>query len=202
MIQQKAMESVVALFREPTQVKVALDALLDRGYHRDNLGFTMLDVVAENELAAETGVSPEEGAPAGSSSVLRGMGIGVLGGLALTVPVWIILLIIPTTRIYADGGLLGMLFGVLGGAGMGGLFGALAGTDGGDYVKLMRQFGMPARVAEGYYQSLKDGHILVFARGQEDLKGDDAVKIFKNNGALDMDAVIGAGRLNSQRTTH
>jgi hypothetical protein len=196
------MESVVALFREPAQVKVALDALLDRGYHRDNLGFTMLDVVAENELAAETGVSPEEGAPAGSGSVLRGIGLGVLGGLAVTVPVWIILLIIPTTRVYADGGLFGMLFGVLGGAGMGGLFGALAGTDGGDYVKLMRQFGMPARVAEGYYQSLKDGNILVFARAQEDLKGDDAVRIFKNNGALDMDSVIGSGRLNSQRTAH
>ncbi|WP_424950141.1 hypothetical protein [Deinococcus sp.] len=196
------MESVVALFREPAQVKTTLDALLDRGYHRDNLGFTMLDVVAENDLAAQTGISPEEGAPAGSSGVLRGIGIGMLAGLALTIPVWIILLIIPSTRVFADGGLLGMLFGALGGAGMGGLFGALSGTDGGDYVKLMRQFGMPARVAEGYYQSLKDGHILVFARTQEDLKGDDAVKIFKSNGAIDMDAVMGSGRLSSQRTTH
>ncbi len=202
MIQQKAMESVVALFREPDQVKSTLAALLDRGYHRDNLGFTSLDVIQEAELASDTGVSPEEGAPAGAGSVLRGMGIGVLCGLALTVPVWIILLIIPSTRIYADGGLLGMLFGVLGGAGMGGLFGALAGTDGGDYVKLMRQFGMPARVAEGYYQSLKDGHILVFARTQDDIKGDDAVRIFKSNGAVDMDSVIGAGRLSSQRSAH
>ncbi len=196
------MESVVALFREPAQVKTTLDALLDRGYHRDNLGFTVLDVVQENELARETGISPEEGAPGGSSSVLRGIGIGVIGGLALTVPVWILLLIIPTTRIYQDGGLLGMLFGVLGGAGMGGLFGALSGTDGGDYVKLMRQFGMPARVAEGYYQSMKEGNILVFARTQDGLKGDDAVRIFKSNGAVDMDAVIGSGRLNSQRSTH
>ncbi|GGJ61780.1 hypothetical protein [Deinococcus aquiradiocola] len=196
------MESVVALFREPTQVKTALDALLARGYHRDNLGFTMLDVVQEAELASETGISPEEGAPGGSAAVLKGIGIGTLGGLALTVPVWILLLIIPTTRIYADGGLLGMLFGVLGGAGMGGLFGALAGSDNGDYVKLMRQFGMPARVAEGYNQSLKNGHILVFARAQADLNTDDAIKIFKSNGAVDLDSAIGAGQLSSQRTAH
>jgi hypothetical protein len=196
------MESVVALFREPTQVKTALQALMDRGYARDNLGFTMLDVVAEDQLASETGVSPEEGAPGGSGSVLRGMGIGMLAGLALTVPVWIILLIIPVTRIYADGGLFGMLFGVLGGAGMGALFGALSGTDGGDYVKLMRQFGMPARIAEGYYQSMKDGNILVFARAQEGLKADEAVKIFKSTGAVDMDAAIGSGQLSSQRSAH
>ncbi len=196
------MESVVALFREPAQVETALDALLDRGYHRDNLGFTMLDVVAEDTLAAKTGISPEEGAPGGSGSVLKGAGLGIVGGLALTIPVWIILLIIPVTRVYADGGVLGMLFGVLGGAGMGALFGALSGTDGGDYVKLMRQFGMPPRVAEGYYQSLKDGHILVFARPQEDIRGDEAVRIFKNSGAVDMDSVIGSGRLSSQRSAH
>ena len=196
------MESVVALFREPAQVETALSALLDRGYHRDNLGFTMLDVVAENDLAAQTGVSPEEGAPGGSGSVLKGAGLGVLGGLALTIPVWILLLIIPVTRIYADGGVLGMLFGVLGGAGMGALFGALSGTDGGDYVKLMRQFGMPARVAEGYYQSLKDGNILVFARSQQGLLADDAVRIFKSSGAVDLDSAMGDGRLSSQRAAH
>ena len=196
------MESVVALFREPAQVETALSALLDRGYHRDNLGFTMLDVVAENDLAAQTGVSPEEGAPGGSGSVLKGAGLGVLGGLALTIPVWLLLLIIPVTRIYADGGVLGMLFGVLGGAGMGALFGALSGTDGGDYVKLMRQFGMPARVAEGYYQSLKDGNILVFARSQQGLLADDAVRIFKSSGAVDLDSAMGDGRLSSQRAAH
>ena len=196
------MESVVALYREPAQVKVALEALLSQGYQRDNLGFTMLDVVQEDTLASETGVSPEEGAPAGAGGVLRGAVIGVLGGLALTVPVWILLLIIPVTRIYQQGGLLGMLFGVLGGAGMGALFGALAGSDSGDYVKLMRQFGMPARVAEGYYQSLKDGHILVFARTQQDMQSDEAVRIFKRTGAIDLDAAMGGGKLSSQRSAH
>lgn len=193
------MESVVALFRDPAQVRSVLEALLDRGYSRDNLGFAMLDVVQEDALASETGISPEEGAPAGAGSVLRGMGTGILGGLVLTVPIWILLLIIPTTRIYQEGGLLGILFGVLGGGGMGGLFGALAGTDHGDYVKLMRQFGMPARVAEGYNQSLKDGHILVFARAQQDVLADEAVRIFKKNGAIDLDAASGKGRMSSQR---
>ncbi|MGI8748555.1 MAG: hypothetical protein ACR2J4_09450 [Deinococcus sp.] len=193
------MESVVALFRDPAQVRSVLGALLDRGYSRDNLGFAMLDVVQEDALASETGISPEEGAPAGAGSVLRGMGTGILGGLVLTVPIWILLLIIPTTRIYQEGGLLGILFGVLGGGGMGGLFGALAGTDHGDYVKLMRQFGIPAQVAESYNQSLKDGHILVFASAQQDVPADEAVKIFKKNGAIDLDAASGRGRMSSQR---
>ncbi|MFC4455616.1 hypothetical protein [Deinococcus sonorensis] len=196
------MESVVALFREPAQARTALVALQDRGYSPDNLGFTLLDVVEEDQIASETGVSPEEGAPSGSGSVLRGMWLGLLGGLALTVPVWILLLIIPDTRIYQTGGLYGMLFGALGGIGMGGLFGALAGSDHGDYVKLMRQFGMPAQVAEDYYQSLKDGHVLVFARAQQDVQADEAIRVFKKNGAIDLDAARGGGRLGSQRSTN
>ncbi len=59
------MESVVALFREPAQVKLALDALLDHGYARDNLGFTMLDVVAESNAIPET-VTPDVHSPHGS----------------------------------------------------------------------------------------------------------------------------------------
>ncbi|WP_425147715.1 hypothetical protein [Deinococcus sp.] len=196
------MESVVALYREPAQAKTALEALLSQGYQRDNLGFTMLDVVQENDLASETGISPEEGAPAGAGGVLRGALLGMAGGLALTIPVWIILLIIPSTRIYQAGGLLGMLFGVLGGLGMGALFGVLAGSDSGDYVKLMRQLGMPAQVAEGYYQSLKSGYILVFARTQQDMQSDEAVRIFKRTGAVDLDAAIGGGKLSSQRSAH
>ena len=196
-----SMESVVALFREPAQAKAALETLMTQGYPRDDLGFTMLDVVQEDQLARETGVSPEEGAPAGAGGVLRGALTGVLGGLALTVPVWILLLIIPVTRVYQQGGLLGMLFGVLGGAGMGALFGALAGSDGGDYVKLMRQFGMPARVAEGYYQSLKAGNILVFARTQQETQADEAVRIFKRSGAIELNDAVGGGDLSSQRST-
>jgi hypothetical protein len=196
------MESVVALFEQPDQVRNVLGSLLQRGFKRDNLGFTMVDVIAEEELASETGVSPEEGAPAGSGAVIKGSLTGILGGLALTTPVWLLLLLIPETRIYQLGGLYGMLFGVLTGAGLGGLFGSMAGTDSGDYVKLMRQMGMPAAAAEAYYDQLKSGKILVFARTPAGEKTDEAISLFKKAGALDLDGGEGSTRLTSQRGAH
>lgn len=196
------MESVVALFEQPDQVRTVLGSLLQRGFKRDNLGFTMTDVIEEEEIASDTGISPEEGAPAGSGAVIRGSLTGVIGGLALTVPVWLLLLLIPETRIYQLGGLYGMLFGVLTGAGLGGLFGSLAGTDNGDYVKLMRQMGMPAAAAEAYNDQLKTGKILVFARTTSSDKTDEAINLFKKAGALDLDGGQGSTRLTSQRSAH
>ena len=45
------MESVVALFREPSQAKTVIEALKARGFERDHLGFALSDAVAEDELA-------------------------------------------------------------------------------------------------------------------------------------------------------
>ncbi len=157
------MESVVALFSEPTQAKAALQSLEARGFDRDNLGFTINDPVKENDIAQDTGVSPEQGAPAGAGGVLRGIWLGVLAGLAIALPVWALIWLIPETRIYSMGVAYTALFGILGGGGMGGIFGALAGTDHGDYVKLLRQFGVPAADAEAYNAGIRSGHVLVVA---------------------------------------
>lgn len=195
------MESVVALFREPAAAKTALEALEARGFARDHLGFTMLDTVKELELAQQTGISPEEGAPAGSSGVLKGIWMGVLGGLGITVPIWLLLLIIPSTRVYQLGGLYGILFGVIGGAFLGLAFGALTGSDHGDYVRLMRQFGMPAAVAERYWDGLKRGLVLVVARNQRGSKADEALQLMFKNGAMRLEDVSGGGQMSSERRT-
>lgn len=195
------MESVVALFREPAAAKTALEALEARGFARDHLGFTMLDTVKELELAQQTGISPEEGAPAGSSGVLKGIWLGVLGGLGITVPIWLLLLIIPATRVYQVGGLYGILFGVIGGAFLGLAFGALTGSDHGDYVRLMRQFGMPAAVAERYWDGMKRGLVLVVARNQQGHKADEALQLMFKNGAMRLEDVSGGGQLSSERRT-
>ena len=65
------MESVVALFREPQQAQGALQTLLQRGFDRDHLGFALTDVIAQEDIAQQTGVSPEAGQPAGTAAVLR-----------------------------------------------------------------------------------------------------------------------------------
>ncbi|MBB5235373.1 hypothetical protein [Deinococcus budaensis] len=193
------MESVVALFREPQQVQGALRDLQARGFDRDHLGFALTDAVAENDLAQATGISPEEGAPGGSANVIRGALIGIFAGLALTVPVWLLLLLIPETRVYQEGGLIAVLFGVLGGGGLGGLFGALAGSDHGDYVKLLRRMGVPAAQAERFYSGLKDGHILVIARDPDGSRADEALSLMRRHGALRLDEASGGGRLQSER---
>ena len=196
------MESVVALFPDPRQAQVALEALQSRGFERERLAFAMTDVVAENDLAQITGVSPEAGAPAGAAGVIRGSLLGLAGGLAMTTPIWILLLIVPSTRIFADGGLAGMLFGALGGLGLGGLFGALSGTDHGDYVKLLRRLGVPAVQAEKFYDGMKNGYVMVIARDPDGARADEAMNIMRRNGAAKLDdAFSRKNALQSERGT-
>lgn len=193
------MESVVALFREPQQAQGALRALQERGFDREHLGFALADVVAEDDIAQATGVSPEAGAPGGSSSVIRGILLGALAGMALTVPIWILLLIIPDTRIYAEGGFLTVIYGIIGGAGLGGLFGALTGGDHGDYVKLLRRMGVPPAQAERFYNGIKAGNVLVIARDPDGARTDEALNLMRRYGALRLDDAVGGGRLQSER---
>lgn len=193
------MESVVALFREPDQAKVVLEALKARGFERDHLGFALTDSVAEDDLAQATGVSPEAGAPAGSSSVIRGAIMGTLAGLALTIPIWLLLLVFPATRIYQEGGLLGMLYGAIGGLALGGMFGALAGSDHGDYVKLLRKMGVPPVQAEKFNAGIGDGHVIVIARDPSSARVDEALSLMRQHGAIKLDDATGRGRLQSER---
>ncbi|GGL74303.1 hypothetical protein GCM10010840_10510 [Deinococcus aerolatus] len=193
------MESVVALFREPSQAKVVLEALKSRGFERDHLGFALSDAVAEEDLAQATGVSPEAGAPAGSASVIRGAIGGVLASLALTVPIWLLLLIFPVTRIYQEGGLLGIMYGVIGGLFLGGMFGSLAGSDHGDYVALLRRMGVPPVQAEKFNAGINDGHVIVIARNASSARADEALSLMRQHGAIRLDDVVGGGRLQSER---
>lgn len=193
------MESVVALFNEPNQARQALAGLLERGYSRDHLAFSLLDPVTEDQLARETGISPEAGVPAGSGAVLRGAWLGTLAGVGLSVPTWLLLLLIPEARVYHEGGLLGIMFGAIAGFGLGGFFGALSGGDHGDYVKLLQRMGVPERVALSYYDAMKDGKIMVIARDQEGELADQAMSVMRSAGAVTVGETEGGGRLQSER---
>lgn len=193
------MESVVALFNEPSQAKVVLEALKARGFERDHLGFALNDAVAEDDLAQSTGISPEAGAPAGASSVIRGAVVGVLASLVLTVPIWLLLLAFPVTRIYQEGGLLGIMYGVIGGLFLGGMFGSLAGSDHGDYVKLLRRMGVPPVQAERFNAGINDGHVIVIARDPSSARAEEALSLMRQHGAVKLDEAGGRGRLQSER---
>lgn len=193
------MESAVALFPNTQQAQAALQTLQERGFNRDHLAFSIADPVAENDLAQATGISPEAGAPAGSASVIKGAWLGLLAGVGLALPVWLLLLLIPETRIYAYGGVLSMLFGAIGGVALGAMFGALAGSDHGDYVKLLRNIGVPAAQAEKFYGSVKKGYVMVIARDPSGARTDEALSVMRRNGAVKLEDAIGGGALQSER---
>lgn len=199
MLQLCVMETVVALFNEPAQARTALRDLLDRGFEREHLAFSVLDVVEQDSMARETGISPEDGAPGGSGTVMRGAFLGMLAGIALTVPIWLVMLILPETRSLHVGGLYGVLFGALGGLGLGLSFGALASGDHGDYVKLLRRMGVPERIALTYWDGMKDGKVMVIARDQAIEKADEALAIMADHGAVNIEERTGRGRLQSER---
>lgn len=177
----------------------ALRALQERGFDREHLGFALADAVAKDDLAQATGISPEEGAPGGSGNVIRGVLLGALAGAALTVPVWLLLILIPETRIYQEGGLLAIMYGVIGGAGLGGLFGALTGGDHGDYVRLLRRMGVPPAQAERFYKGIQAGNILVIARDPDGARAGEALNLMRRYGALRLEDALGGGRLQSER---
>lgn len=182
------MESVVGLFKESGQARAALLALQERGFQRDHLAYTVLDAVEEVDLGSETGVSAELGAPGGVTVVLKGAAIGAIAGGALTALFWVLLLIFPITRVYQEGGFIGFLLGIVGGAALGGLFGALGGTDHGDYVRLLRDLGLSESVAQRYYASLKAGNVMVIAR-DDGSKSDEALQVMREHGALRLEDV-------------
>lgn len=188
------MESVVALFSTPQQAARALQVLQSRGFDRDHLAFASANAVTKSEVASATGISPEEGAPAGASSVIKGAIIGALAGLALTVPVWLLLSMIPATRVYVDGGMYASLFGVIGGLTLGGLFGAISGSDHGDYVRLLRGFGMPAGHAEQMYKRMQGGDVLVIARDSDTGRTAQASELLRQLGAVSLDSVDNVGQ--------
>ncbi|MFC6592149.1 hypothetical protein ACFP81_09135 [Deinococcus lacus] len=201
------MDSVVALFSEPQQARHALEALQARGFQREHLGFAMSNPDEQRALAEATGVSPEAGAPAGAGGVIRGAIMGAIAGLVLTIPVWILLALIPGTRIYVDGGMYSALFGLLGGLALGGLFGALSGSDHGSYVDLLRSFGIPRRHAEGFYQAMQGGHVLVIARDPSGHRADEATELMRQLGARSLEEGTTArsdegSKLQSERSGH
>lgn len=193
------MESVVALFPEPQQARQALNALQHRGFERERLGFALADVIAEGDIAQATGVSPEAGAPAGSGAIIKGTVYGGLISVVALLPIWGLLWLLPETRIYANGALMAMILMAVAGAGLGLLFGALTGSDHGDYLKLLRQMGVPAAQAEKLQQAIKSGHTLVIARDPDGSRADEALTIMRRSGAVDLQEAEGAGRLQSER---
>ena len=145
-------------------------------------------------------MSRQTGRSGPASGVLRGVGLGVLAGLAIA-PIWLLISLIPETRVYSAAGAYAALFGILGGGGMGGIFGALAGTITATISNYCASSGAGCR-----RRGLQRRHPLRAHSGGGPQRGrkksDEALSVLKRSGAVDLSQVRGGGALASQRGTH
>ncbi|PYS58654.1 MAG: hypothetical protein DMF74_23145 [Acidobacteria bacterium] len=143
---------VTGLFKTRAAAEAAVDAIIKRGYTRDDISVLMSDATKNKEFAVET-----------RSHAAEGLGIG--GAIGGTVGAVLAAIVVVATPIAIPGGLLvaGPVAAALAGAGAGGATGGLIG--------LLIGTGIPEHRAKVYDAGLRGGGILlgVEAKSKEDV---------------------------------
>ncbi len=143
---------VTGLFKTRAAAEAAVDAIIKRGYTRDDISVLMSDATKNKEFAVET-----------RSHAADGLGIG--GAIGGTVGAVLAAIVVVATPIAIPGGLLvaGPIAAALAGAGAGGATGGLIG--------LLIGTGIPEHRAKVYDAGLRGGGILlgVEAKSKEDV---------------------------------
>ena len=143
---------VTGLFKTRAAAEAAVDAIIKRGYTRDDISVLMSDATKNKEFAVET-----------RSHAADGLGIG--GAIGGTVGAVLAAIVVVATPIAIPGGLFvaGPIAAALAGAGAGGATGGLIG--------LLIGTGIPEHRAKIYDAGLRGGGILlgVEAKSKEDV---------------------------------
>ena len=143
---------VTGLFKTRAAAEAAVDAIIKRGYTRDDISVLMSDATKNKEFAVET-----------RSHAADGLGIG--GAIGGTFGAVLAAIVVVATPIAIPGGLLvaGPIAAALVGAGAGGATGGLIG--------LLIGTGIPEHRAKVYDAGLRGGGILlgVEAKSKEDV---------------------------------
>jgi len=143
---------VTGLFKTRAAAEASVDAIIKRGYTRDDISVLMSDATKNKEFAVET-----------RSHAADGLGIG--GAIGGTVGAVLAAIVVVATPIAIPGGLFvaGPIAAALAGAGAGGATGGLIG-------RLIRT-GIPEHRAKVYDAGLRGGGILlgVEAKSKEDV---------------------------------
>ena len=148
---------ITGLFKSRVAAEAAVDAIIKRGYSRDDISVLMSDATKHKEFALETKTHVADGAGIG----------GAVGGtvgavLATLVAVGTIVAIPPLGALVVAGPFIAALAGAGAGAATGGLVGALVGA------------GIPEHRAKVYDAGLRAGGILL---GVETKSGEEADKL-------------------------
>jgi hypothetical protein len=144
----KQEKSIVGVYESEQEAITAIEALVNRGYNKEEISVIGKDHKHVDYVTDETGTEVEDTAATGAiaGGAIGGV-TGLLAGLgALAIP--------GIGPIIAAGPIAASLTGALTGAGLGGLTGALIGL------------GIPDDEAEYYGKSVEDGKILVLVQNK------------------------------------
>ncbi len=147
---------VTALFKNSTQAEASVDALIKRGFSRDDISVVMSDSTRNKQIAIVDGNKAAEGTGIGSA-----VG-GVIGATIAAIAAVGTSLALPGLGIVIAGPIAAALAGAGAGGATGGIIGALVGA------------GIPEHRAAVYDAGIRQGGILV---GVEAKSSDEARQI-------------------------
>jgi hypothetical protein len=155
---------VTGLFKTRTAAEAAVDAIIKRGYTRDDISVLMADSTKNKEFAVQT-----------RSHAADGLGIG--GAIGGTVGAVLATIVAVATAITIPGGLVvaGPIAAALAGAGAGGATGGLIG--------LLIGTGIPEHRAKVYETGVRGGGILLGVEAKDGEEVDKLETLLEDIGA-------------------
>jgi len=156
---------VTGLFKNRVAAEAAVDAILKRGYTRDDISVLMSDATRSKEFALQTRSHAADGAGIGGA-VGGAVGAVLVAMLAVGTT-----LILPGINLVVAGPIAAALAGAGAGAATGGVIGALIGA------------GIPEYRAKVYDTGLRSGGILVGVEARSDEEVDRLEELLADVGA-------------------
>jgi hypothetical protein len=156
---------VTGLFKTRLDAESAVDALISRGYSRDDLTVLMSDSTRTKEFAFESGTKAAKGAGVGGA-----VG-GTVGAVLAAIAAVGTAVAVPGLGLVVAGPLAAALVGAGAGGAAGGLIGLMVGA------------GIPEQRAKVYESGLRSGGILIGVEAKTDEEADEIEDMFEEIGA-------------------
>ena len=156
---------VSGLFNSRTAADAAVDAILKRGYTREEISVLMSDATKNKEFALQT-----KSQAAGGAGIGGAIGVAVGATLAAIVAIGTAITIPPLGLVIA-----GPIAAALAGAGAGGTTGGLIGA--------LIGLGITKHQAEVYDTGVREGGILIGVDARSDDEVDNLERMFEDLGA-------------------
>ena len=156
---------VTGLFKTRVAAEAAVDAIIKRGYTRDDISVLMSDATRHKEFAVETRTHAADGAGIGGA-----VG-GTIGAVLAAIAAAAATITLPGVGLVIAGPIAAALAGAGAGAATGGLIGALVGA------------GIPEHRAKVYDAGVREGGILLGVEAKSDDDADKLEKLLEDIGA-------------------